>query len=356
MSGETSALAEIANKVSKDIFKWFKWERIGLKDQNFNCVKQDRHSPRKIQQHTHPVDIVFKYDDPYLEHSVLLNTDLKSYGSNSISSANIRKALKSLAQTIDCARVSSEWRDRYDTTGEAEIRGLLFVYNHDAEYDKSFTNYLEPPKKKSETPDTAENTLIAESLPLEAGQLIHVLEPRTIAYLTTIISDVHRMHTEGSFPFKNYYFFYPELQLHRTRVNSYKRPATIELLSGPFFVVGHDEVIKYDEETQTNNKTYEDGYVIFYNRPGSSSYEFMYLFDVLSSYQILDGTKKLRIRVAHHAPNSSIRSNFKRAIEMYIVDWNFDDYKKQILEDIDLEIIEIQKSSFSQEDIGWERK
>lgn len=355
MSGETEAIAAMATRVAKDVFKWFKWDRVPLSNQNFSCKKQDKHAPTKKQEHTHPVDVVFKYNDPYLEQTVLLNTDLKSYKQTSITPPNIRGALKSLAQTIDCARVSNEWRTRYDTSGSAEIRGLLFVYNHDAEYDRNFSRFLTPQKGKQDDNDAAKG-LTADTIPIEAGQLIHIVEPRTIAYMTTIVADVQRLHTEGSFPARNYYFFYPELKLHKTRGDKFVRPATIEMICGPFLIVEHDHVVKYDEASGSNKTTYQQGFVIFYNRPGKSYLEFMYLFDVLSTYQILDGSSKLRIRVAHYSPNKDIHSNFTRAIEMYIHDWGFDDYKRERLEDIELEIVEIQKTSFSQQDIGWERK
>ena len=186
--------------------------------------------------------------------------------------------------------------------------------------------------------------------------MIHVVEPRTIAYMTTIVADAQRLHTEGTFPSTNYYFFYPDLKLHKARGDKYSHPATIEMICGPFLIVEHAEITKYDEVSKETNVTYQPGFVIFYNRPGNSHLEFMYLFDVLSSYQILDGSNKLRIRVAHHSPNKNIRSNFNRAIDMYIHDWGFDDYKRGYLESIEFELIEIQKSSFSQVEIGWERK
>ncbi|MFM0721496.1 hypothetical protein PQQ73_34920 [Paraburkholderia strydomiana] len=66
MSGETAPIAEMANKVSKELFEWFRWERVPLMDQNFECVKKDKHAPKKKQDHTHPVDVVFNYIDPYL--------------------------------------------------------------------------------------------------------------------------------------------------------------------------------------------------------------------------------------------------------------------------------------------------
>lgn len=356
MGGETAPIAEIADKISKELFRWFKWDRVPLKDRNFVCVKQQKHPhPNKKQEHTHPVDIVFEYLDPYLNQRILFNTDLKSYKKASITPPNIRGALKSLAQTIDCARVSPEWRQRYDKTGDSEIRGLLFVYNHDAEYDSNFGTFLIPPKAKTESDGSSEvKALNADSLPLEAGQMIHLVEPRTIAYMSTILSDVSRLHTDGKFPKLNYHFFYPDLKLHKAHSDKNFRPATIEMITGPFLIVEHDEVIKYDESDRTSKELFGPGYVIYYNRTGKTHLEFMYLFDVLSGYQILDGASILRIRVAHPTPHSELRSNFKRAIEMYIHDWGFDEYKRNRLEAIELEILNVQKHSFSQQDIGWE--
>lgn len=354
--GETGKIAEIANKVSKEVFKWFRWERVPLMDQNFKCLKRDKHAPNKKQEHTHPVDVVFKYDDPYLGKTITFNTDLKSYKKDSITSPNIRGALKSLAQTIDCARVSDEWRTRYDPTTTADVRGLLFVYNHDNEYDKNFARFLVPPKQSPKGKDGEENKgLTADSLPIEAGQMIHIIEPRTIAYMTTIISDANRLHAEGTFPSTNYYFYYPELKLHKTHGNKKLRPATVEMICGPFLIVEHDAVVKYVEEAEESKQTFPQGVVIFYNRAGKSHFEFLYLFDLLSSYQMLDGDKIVRVRVVHHSPHQDIRSNFKRAIETYVHDWAFDDYKRERLESIEFEVVEIEKTSFSQVDLGWER-
>ena len=113
MSGEVSNITEIATKVSDEIFKFFRWETLPIKDQNFQCNKTDIHKKSKGHE-THPVDVVFHYDDPYLNKTIYLNTDLKSYSKGSIEyKKGVIKTLNSLAQTIDCAQGSSEWRKRY---------------------------------------------------------------------------------------------------------------------------------------------------------------------------------------------------------------------------------------------------
>jgi hypothetical protein len=359
MSGETAPIAEMANKVSKELFEWFRWERVPLMDQNFECVKKDKHAPKKKQDHTHPVDVVFHYIDPYLNRRILLNTDLKSYSKGSISAGSVRSALRSLAQTIDCARVSPVWKQRYEITADlCEVRGMLFVYNHDAEYDGDFMAILEErkPKKGREADAEGEKTVTTETLPLEAPQIIHVVEPRLIAYMTTVIGDAQRLHAEGTFPREQYYFHYPDLKLHKTYGSRESRAATIEMLAGPFLIIEHDVVKTLAEASQTVVDSFPAGFLIYYNRPGESHNEFMYLFDTLSNYQILDGKHPIRIRVAHHAPHRDVRSNFERAIEMYIADWGFDKYKQDRLKDISLELVEVRKTTFSRTDIKWDRE
>ena len=78
---ETANIAAMAEKVSADVFKWFKWEMLPPMDFDFNCHKPEKHKTSDLPKKTHPVDAVFKYFDPYLGKDILLNTDLKSYKS-----------------------------------------------------------------------------------------------------------------------------------------------------------------------------------------------------------------------------------------------------------------------------------
>lgn len=54
----------------------------------------------------------------------------------------MRNALVSLANSIDCAQGCKEWKERYSyKSGASEVRGMLFVYNHDGDFDQSFMMY-----------------------------------------------------------------------------------------------------------------------------------------------------------------------------------------------------------------------
>lgn len=361
MAGETGKIAALAERVSTEVFSWFKWSYVPVLDHNFNCDKQAMHAPSKKAQHTHPVDIVFHYVDPYLNKRIFLNTDLKSYSRTSIKAENIRTALKSLAQTIDCARVSQEWSDRYRLIKDNwEVRGLLFVYNHDTAYDESFYSFFNNKNKHSTQGKRGRSTtndyVRIEGLPLKEGQLLHIVEPLLINYLVTVLSDVQTLHYAETFPKNDYSFFYPELQLHRAKGKEEERPATIELLSGPYMIVRHGVVKSLDEKTGTYQIVFPAGHLIYYNRPGVEPAEFVYLLDTLSRYQILNGSSPIRLRLVHHAISPNARSNFASAIEIYIQEWGYDTHIRDRLRSIDVDIVTSQRQAYAIEDTGWRKK
>lgn len=375
--GEVSAIAEMANLVARDLVKWFKWSKFPLMDQNFKCLKVEKHStPRRKKKidgettsseesdtqltpigdglpraHNHPVDVVLSYIDPYTAKRVMLNTDLKSYQTNSISKTMIRNALKSLGQSIECARSSPEWKAKYNFKEDADVRGLLFVYNHDGDYDKNFYEIFK--SVVTESGDKGQGKIDITNLPISKGQLLHLIEPKIINYMLSIINDSAGLHAEGSFPETEYFFYYPELTLHKTKLPKESRPATIELLSAPYLIIEHGAVKKYNEKTHDLEDRCKEGFIVYYNRSGSTVKEFIYLLDTLSSFQMLDRDCMLRLRIAHDAPAETLRSNFEAAKVVYAEEWGFDEYKIQKLDRIELKIIEIAQKRFSATDVGW---
>ncbi|HAS8310046.1 TPA: hypothetical protein I7725_05085 [Vibrio vulnificus] len=351
---ETSNIAKMAEKISEDIFKWFKWEHVPIKDLNFTCHKGKEHSSSSKDKKTHPVDTIFKYKDPYKGREVIFNTDLKSYKKGSITSSALRDAIWSLARTIDCADGSEEWRKRYALSSKNyEIRGLLFVYNHDGEYQNNFLDLFKP---KIGNEGKLSGGINIGNVPLREGQQLHVIEPLLIQYMRTIISDMDKLHREGSFPETSYSFYYPDLLLHKLKGDTQNHPATIELISGPYMIIKHDDIVKWCERTNAPVVRYGKGYVIYYNQTGDTYLEFIYLFDMLSNLQILRTKEnKIRIRVAHRQPFNDIRSSFQTAVEIYSHSLGGDEFKAEVLKSIELEIVEQTKDIFSTNDIGWER-
>ena len=343
--GETEKIARLAELVSSDIFNFFRWKKEGPANLNFACVKKETHAPLKKSEHTHPTDVVFKYADPYLNKAIYLHTDLKSYAVGSITLDSIKKALKSLGKTIDCARASPEWQTRYHLAKREkyEIRGMLFVYNHDDEYDKNFYDHFKDYK--------------GENLHIKDSQQVHIVEPSLINYLKTLQLDVNALRAEGKFPKENYTFYYPDLVLHKANGEYWDRAATAELIASPYMIIHHKEVMSYCEKAKDVTETYSEGYLIYYRRDGSTEIEFRYLFDALSRFQILNANKdlKIRIRVANRHHHSSILSNFNAAINSYVTEWGEDENRKRKLQAIELEIVNHAIPNYKPEAIGWER-
>ncbi len=313
-------------------------------DENFSCHKVDQHKPKpkktaKVvsgdKSHTHPVDVVFRYFDPYRNRYVLLNTDLKSYAQASITSASVFGALESLAKTIDCARSSGEWQKKYVLhKGDYEVRGLLFVYNHDGEYHKGLMTLVK--------------NMDFHKLSIQQGQLLHILDAVRIRYLYSVVMDMKSLIAEKEFPSDDYTFFYPELYLHRSHGDSENLPATVELLCSPYMILRHGPVMFDGEDASVN-----EGYVIYYNQDGSTSHEFRYLLDSLSRFQILKGRCSIKIRVAHHSPDSAMKSNFDAAKNAYVADWGMDSFRKKELDRIEFESINITTPNYMPGHLAW---
>lgn len=349
---ENGPREEIAKIVSSNLLSIFKWEQYGPYDQDFPCRKQDKHLDKpKNQAHTHPVDVVFGYKDPYSNKNVLLNTDLKSYGKGSISSAQIEGALISLARTIDCAENSTQWREKYlIPNGDFEVRGLLFVYNHDNEFQKDFIDLFYPPKRTKAQLGRPPKPIQLSKIPVPKDKKLHFVEPLQINYWMTIASDISDMIRLSTFPKSKFGFYYPELTFHKVVSSQKYLPATIEMLSSPFIIIKHDEV--EDIVDGQIKVVYDSGYVVYYNREGNTDHEFLYLLDLLSKYQLLNAGKKIRLRVPHTATSGSVRSHFNRALEKYIHEWGYDEEMKRKL-DIELELITYRIKFYNSEDIGW---
>tara|TARA_R110000850_G_scaffold2760_8_gene12944 strand:- start:3350 stop:4417 length:1068 start_codon:yes stop_codon:yes gene_type:complete len=337
---ETVNISKMAGIISVEIFKIFKWERVDLEDLNFQCEYPTQHGGTDKTEYTHPVDVVFYYTDPYTNKRVFFNTDLKSYKSSSINSGTVRTALVSLANTIDCAAMSEEWKEKYDTKWSSgfEVRGLLFIYNHDQGFDRDFYEFFERGQKESDK-DKRRKYINPLSLNVQKNQCVHLIDPGLIEYLLNIVADIKTLKGEDKFPKKDYAFYYPDLILHKAKNESFDRPATIESLSGPFLIIKHPEVKVYDEKKEQLQEVYPKGYLIYLRSVGSDHKYFMYLFDQLSNYQVLEDDHIIRIRMPHNSL-SSARSNFKRAIESYSKAWGYDSYKKDLLERIELDFVD----------------
>ncbi|MCY0853228.1 hypothetical protein [Cupriavidus sp. D39] len=98
---ETTNIAKMAEKLSKELFAEFLWQKMGPTNINWPCEDQSSHKAI-----THPSDVVFYYEEPYTQARTYVNCDLKSYAKGSITASSIRSAIESLARALSCAEKS----------------------------------------------------------------------------------------------------------------------------------------------------------------------------------------------------------------------------------------------------------
>ena len=62
--GETKNIGEIADVLSRDIFRHFLWNTHPKSDDNFDCTNEKHLGEGGKPKSTHPGDVVFFYQDP----------------------------------------------------------------------------------------------------------------------------------------------------------------------------------------------------------------------------------------------------------------------------------------------------
>lgn len=324
---ETSNIAQMAEKVSKEIFSEFSWDKVGSIDTNWDCCQKEKHNKT-----THPTDIVFRYEDPYEQKYINVNFDLKSYAKGSINATTIRTALESLAMASECTQISEEWQNIYQSkTMNTDIVSSLFVYNHDNSFDKDFDKFLVDATKRD--------------LKLASGNKIFVFSPQKIQYLITIVNDIKVLRGDEILPNKKHYtFYYPTLDKKPTR-NPWNSSATIETLFNAWQIIK----FKINPNDQESN---DFGIIVYYSKKGECQEEFQYLIDYLFHYQLISQASKIMVRVANAEKYAS--TNFENAVNEYKNKFAPDDQTVKKLESIEFESITNIVKTFSEIEIGME--
>jgi len=319
---ETNNIAQMAEMVANNLFARYFWHTTGAWNQNWPC-EDKLHAPRK----THPSDVVFYYDEPYMMRRTYVNCDLKSYAKTTITAGAVLSALGTLADSISCIELSETWRKMYIHDGfTPAIAGMLFIYNHDGEYDKNFDHIL------SQIQD--------ERIRIPRGTQIAILGPKQIAWLDNVRYEMVYMRGNGELPSESSCRFeYPNLVRKKKLQVQQARAATIDLLLGPWLTLGYDA---FGDR--------KPGYVVFYARSGASAEEFLYLIDYLMDYQMVRPGIDIKVRALDPDPNSA--AYFKRAVDEYIANFKGGDEITTLLQTIDYRQIEQVHRTFSEVEIG----
>jgi hypothetical protein len=314
----------MAEKLSNELFNDFNWERVGPMNKNWACA-DDRHKAK-----THPSDIVFFYESPYARTRTYITCDLKSYAKGSITALTVHSAVASLARALACAEKSSEWQDTYvHPSVSPEICGLLFVYNHDGEYDSGFQTLL--------------RGVNHSTLEIPKGTKLVVFGPSDIFWLNNIRYDIVHMRGTKALPEKDRCrFHYPNLDRKKMLQPDKARAATLEMLTAPWVVL----------EYQPVDGPMRRGFLIYYRPRGEHIEEFLYLLDYLLHYQIPDENTEVHVKSVDPHPNS--HTLFGKAIDQYIYDNDAGPDLKARLERITFSEIDNIHLRFSAEQIGME--
>jgi hypothetical protein len=285
---ETANIAKMAEILSKGIFGEFLWNRVGPHDRNWTCEETEKH---KVP--THPSDVVFWYEEPYSQARTYINCDLKSYKKETITSEKVKGAIKSLANSLECAEKSQSWQSEYTHEHVAQnICGLLFIYNHDGKFDADFAKRIEGVR--------------SEDLNIPKGSKLVVLSPADIFWLNNVKDEILRMRGGEELPPRSQCkFFYPHLS-KKKNVKLEKAPAaTLEMLTSSWIIMQYSML----PDAPKND------FVIFYRKRGYEQAEFLYLIDCLMHYQVLVSGNKVIIKVLD--PHQSASAKFKLAIDEY---------------------------------------
>jgi hypothetical protein len=117
--------------------------------------------------------------------------------------------------------------------------------------------------------------------------------------------------------------------------------ATIESLTGPYLIIKHKEC----ENTK-------QGYIIYYNRAGSTVEEFEYFLDSLSRFQMLEPDQSIKVRVLNSS-EADLKSKFDQAKQRYARAWGFLEEREQIVRDISISRVTAVASTYNPGEIGW---
>lgn len=280
---ETVNIAELAALMSEKIFGAFNWKLADIKDENFPCEKVKRHQTKGAGS-KHPVDCVFSYPDPFSSKTVFFLTDLKSYAGGTITTQDFAPYIRQLSKSIECAAISPAWQQRYIATGINDwiIDGMLFVYNHDKEYDKEFKKHA--------------RGLAPASLQQPRRSRVHLLDPEDISHLQSVVKDIKSNCGEHGLEYSQRRFFYPH-QLINNPGDSRMPVATIEMLRGRMFIVILTEALLK-----------QDRYYVYLKGDGTID-DFEYLVTYLYRHGVMELATSVRIAGTSFSPDAQTHLN-----------------------------------------------
>jgi hypothetical protein len=177
------------------------------------------------------------------------------------------------------------------------VCGLLFVYNHDGEYDKDFRQHLK--------------ALQSVKLDLPKGSKVVVMGPEDILWLDNVRYEICQMRGRrtGGEPLpdpEHCKYFYPQLVRRKNLQLDHARAATLEMLTSRLIV------LEYSRPNAPDRK----GYVLFYRGTGGTADEFTYLLDYLRHFQLLQEEVDIEVKLLD--ASLVAQAMFQKAVQSYV--------------------------------------
>jgi hypothetical protein len=323
--GETANIAKLAELAFSQIFKTFGWVQVGPTNSAWECAAPRAHRTKTGE---HPSDAVFGYDDPYLPKQILVNLDFKSYKRATLEKLELSSALRNLAAATECANKSEGFQKRFAVTENAEAVGMLFVFNHDNEYN-------------AERFDKVLASVSEDARDISRQRRLFVLGPGSISYLASVATDLELI---GAKELRDYErsFFFPNLIGYPAKANN---AASVECLTGPWIVARFSGAAAKKPDTH---------YHFYYRGRGASPQEFEYLLDYLFRYQLVDEYARTHFRLV--APDPEAALNFEAAKRFYLGRFhNLSEFKER-LDRIDYAGVTRIAQTFSSDEVGMAQR
>jgi hypothetical protein len=322
---ETENISKMAGLLASAIFKELKWQQELPLNNNYCCVLPDAHGKK-----THPADVVYWYKDPYEGSRVYVLTDLKSYARGSITADTVKKGVTNLALSVECAKISDEWRKRFIFGADnTDLVGMLFIFNHDQGWDAEFPAFL--------------GKMFDEYPMIPSGVRLYIFGPQDIWYLNNIIFDMKVLRGDGELPqIDDCSFLYPDLSRSKVVQEDWGCAATLECLKAPW------QIVKY---------RMSDGGIhllIYYRGAGDSVQEFIYLIDKLVYFQWVAMCATIRLRAPYASQNAA--ATFALAVKEYANPLGESTKVSDKLKKIRLEAISKVAPNFSEIEIGMDAR
>jgi hypothetical protein len=319
---ETQNISTMAERLAQAMFKELKWNQETPLNTNYQCITES-HKKKK-----HPSDVVYWYKDPYTGNKIYVLCDLKSYSRGSITADTIKGSITNLALSVECAKVSDEFRKRFITGSEnIDLVGMLFIFNHDKGWDAEFPSFL--------------GKMFDEYPKIPSGVKLYILGPQDIWYLNNIIYDIKTLRGDEELPAtSDCSFLYPDLSRSKVVLDDWGCAATLECLKSPW------QIIKYRQKDSSIHL------LIYYRGSGDTVQEFIYLIDKLVHFQWVAMCNSIRLRAPYASQNAA--ATFSLAIQEYAKPLAGSRSISEKLEKLRLESIHQVTPNFSEIEIGME--